>query len=102
MNKNNTIGRLIVFILVGLIVGGILGEALGLVLGQIGVLSGGNIDNPMRSFFVKAWDLDMGFRDGWALDLYLVKVRFGLGFKFNTCSIVGMLASLYVMKWSRN
>jgi len=102
MNKNNHLGRLIIFIIVGLIIGGVLGEALGLVLGQIGVISGGNIDNPMRNFFVKAWELDLGYRDGWAIDLYLVKFRLGLGFKFNTCSILGMLTSLYVMKWSRS
>lgn len=102
MNKNNNLGRLIIFILVGLIAGGVLGEVLGLILGQIGTLSGGNIDNPIRNFFVKAWELDLGFRDGWALDLYLVKLRFGLGFKFNTCSLLGLLASLYVMKWSKS
>lgn len=101
MNRNNNVGRLIVFIVVGLIVGGILGEALGALFGQIGIMSGGSIDNPVRNFFVKAFELDLGFRDGWAIDLYLVKFRLGVGFKFNACSILGMLASLYVMKWSK-
>jgi Domain of unknown function (DUF4321) len=102
MNRNNTLGRLIVFIVVGLIVGGILGEALGALFGQIGIMSGGSIDNPVRNFFVKAFELDLGFRDGWAIDLYLVKFRLGVGFKFNACSILGLLASLYVMKWSKS
>jgi hypothetical protein len=101
MNRNNNLGRLIVFIVVGLIVGGILGEALGALFGQIGIMSGGSIDNPVRNFFVKAFELDLGFRDGWAIDLYLVKFRLGVGFKFNACSILGLLASLYVMKWSK-
>jgi hypothetical protein len=100
MNRGGGIGRLVVFILLGLVLGGILGEVLGLVLGQIGVLSGGDMNNPIRNFFVKAWVLDLGYKDGWALDLYMVKLRLGLGLKFNTCSIVGMGLSLYIMKWS--
>ncbi|MEO7427419.1 MAG: DUF4321 domain-containing protein [Fibrobacteria bacterium] len=100
MNRGAGIGRLVVFILLGLVLGGILGEVLGLVLGQIGVMSGGDMNNPIRNFFVKAWELDLGFKDGWALDLYMVKLRLGLGLKFNTCSIVGMGLSLYIMKWS--
>jgi hypothetical protein len=38
MGKSSSVGRLVVFIILGLILGGILGEVLGLVLGQIGVL----------------------------------------------------------------
>lgn len=102
MNKGNNIGRLLIFILVGLIAGGVLGEALGAVLGQIGVMAGGSIDNPVRNTFVKAFEFDLGFKDGWALDLYTVKLRFGLGFKFNLCSLLGMILSLYVMKWSKS
>jgi len=30
----------------------------------------------------------------------MIKLRLGLGLKFNTCSIVGMALSLYIMKWS--
>jgi hypothetical protein len=99
--KGASIGRLIVFIVLGLILGGIFGEVLGVILGQIGVLSGGDLNNPIRNFFVKAWELDLGYRDGWALDLSTVKLRIGLGFKFNTCSILGVALSLYFMKWSR-
>lgn len=101
MGRSASIGRLIVFIALGLILGGILGEVLGLVLGQIGELSGGNANNPIRNFFVKAWELDLGYREGWALDLSTIKIRIGLGFKFNTCSILGVALSLYFMKWSQ-
>jgi len=102
MNKNVNLSRLVIFIFVGLIIGGVLGEVLGLVLGQIGVLSGGNIDNPIRNFFVKAWEPSLGIKDGLLLDLYLVKLRLGIGFKFNTCSILGMISALYIMKWSKS
>ncbi|MBW8889449.1 MAG: DUF4321 domain-containing protein [Fibrobacteres bacterium] len=100
MNRNAGVGRLVVFILLGLVLGGILGEVLGVVLGQIGVLSGGDMNNPIRNFFVKAFELDLGYRDGWAIDLYTVKLRLGLGLKFNACSILGVALSLYFMKWS--
>jgi hypothetical protein len=103
MDKQNNILRLIIFILAGLILGGILGEALGKVLGQIGVISGGGIDNPVRNFFVSAFEPSLGINpeDKQVIDLYMIKLRLGIGFKFNTCSILGLLASLYIMKWSK-
>lgn len=102
MGKNSSVGRLVVFILLGLVLGGILGEVLGLVLGQIGVLSGGDMNNPIRNFFVASFEPSLGIKDnGILLDLYMVKIRFGLGFKFNVCSGIGMALSLYIMKWSK-
>lgn len=101
MNRSVSVSRLVVFILLGLILGGILGEALGLVLGQIGVLSGGDMNNPIRNFFVASFEPSIGIKDNpMMLDLYMVKVRFGLGFKFNMCSLLGVFLSLYIMKWS--
>ena len=100
--KSSSIGRLVVFIILGLILGGILGEVLGLVLGQIGVLSGGDVNNPIRNFFVASFEPSFGIKDnGILIDLYMIKIRFGLGFKFNVCSFLGMVFSLYVMKWSK-
>jgi len=101
MNRSAGVGRLVVFIFLGLILGGILGEVLGLVLGQIGVLSGGDMNNPIRNFFVASFEPSIGIKDnGILLDLYMVKLRFGLGFKFNMCSFLGVFLSLYIMKWS--
>jgi hypothetical protein len=101
MERRNSTTRLVVFIMVGLILGGVLGEVLGHVLGQIGVISGGGIDNPVRNFFVKAFEPSFGIKQSQVIDLYMIKLRLGLGLKFNVCSILGMIASLYVMKWSR-
>jgi hypothetical protein len=102
MGKSSSVGRLVVFIVLGLILGGILGEVLGLVLGQIGVLSGGDMNNPIRSFFVASFQPSLGIKDnGILIDLYMVKIRLGLGFKFNFCSIIGVFLSLYIMKWSK-
>lgn len=103
MGRNPGLGRLIVFILVGLILGGILGEVLGVVLGQIGVFAGGVDNNVIKNFFVRAFEPSLGIKEnGILLDLYMVKIRFGIGFKFNTCSILGMILSLYIMKWSKH
>ncbi len=95
-------GRLFVFILLGLIIGGIFGEVLGLVLGQIGVLTGGEMNNPIRNFFVAAIEYSIGIKEGGILvDLYMIKFRLGFGIKLNLCSVAGMLLSLYIMKWSK-
>ena len=103
MERNKHLGLVILFVVLGLIAGGILGESLGYILGKFGEMSGGSFDNPIRNFFVKSFDLDLGFnQNGWALNLYLVKVRLGLGFKFNVCSLLGMGLSFYILKWWRS
>ena len=103
MERNRNLAWTIFFVVLGLIVGGVLGESLGYILGKIGEMSGGGADNPIRNFFVKALEIDLGYNDGgWALDLYMFKVRLGFGFKFNLCSLIGMGVALYTMKWWRN
>ena len=103
MERNKNLGIIILFAVLGLIAGGVLGETLGYILGKFGEMSGGSFDNPIRNFFVKAFDLDLGFnQNGWALNLYLVKVRLGLGFKFNVCSLLGLGLSFYILKWWRS
>jgi hypothetical protein len=103
MYRRASTGRLVVFIFVGLIIGGVLGECIGLVFAQIGQLTSSGWDTPMRSVFVKGLDIDLGFADpkGFALDLYLIKLRLGFGLKINLISILGMGIALYLEKWSR-
>ena len=103
MERNRNFAWTVFFVVLGLILGGVLGESLGYLLGKIGEMSGGGADNPIRNFFVKALEIDLGYNDGgWALDLYLFKVRLGFGFKFNVVSLVGMGVALYMLKWWRN
>jgi hypothetical protein len=102
LHRSPSVGRLVVFIVLGLVVGGIFGEVLGLVLGQIGVLTGGEMNNPIRNFFVAAIEYSIGIKEGGILvDLYMIKFRLGFGIKLNLCSVAGMLLSLYIMKWSK-
>jgi hypothetical protein len=102
MHRNHSVARLLVFILLGLIIGGVFGEVLGLILGQIGVLTGGEMNNPIRNFFVAAIEYSVGIKEGGILiDLYMIKFRLGFGIKVNLCSVAGLFLSLYVMKWSK-
>jgi hypothetical protein len=103
MERNRNFAWTVFFVVLGLIIGGVLGESLGYLFGKIGEMSGGGADNPIRNFFVKALEIDLGYNGGgWALDLYLFKVRLGFGFKFNVVSLAGMAAALYMLKWWRN
>ena len=103
-NKQNSIGRVLVFIFLGLILGGIFGESLGWLLGHIGTLmNAGGEDNVVRNFFIKAWELKIGYSEDnspMLVDLYLLRFNFAFTLKFNIVSIVGLIVSLYTMKWS--
>jgi hypothetical protein len=105
-SKQNSIGRIVVFIFLGLILGGIFGESLGWLLGYIGTLmNAGGEDNIVRNFFVRAWELKVGYsEDGNPLfvDLYMLQFNFAFTIKLNIVSVVGLIVSLYVMKWSGN
>jgi len=102
--SNNTVGRILVFILLGLILGGILGETLGWLLGHLGTLmNAGGEDNVVRNFFIKAWELKFGYSENgnpMFVDLYMLQFNIALTIKLNIVSIVGLFVSLYIMKWS--
>jgi hypothetical protein len=104
--SNNSIGKIAVYILLGLVFGGILGESLGWLFGYIGTLmNAGGEDNVVRNFFVKAWELKLGYSESGSpmhIDLYMLQFSFGITFKLNIISIVGVAVALYMMKWSRN
>ena len=103
MERNKNLGLILLFALLGLIAGGILSESLGYILGKLGEMSGGSFDNPIRNFFVRALEIDFGYRDnGWPVDLYFIKFRIGLGLKFNFCSLLGLGLSMYMLKWWRS
>ena len=104
MNRNNTFGRLLVFIVLGLIIGGVLGECLGMLFGQLGeLMNAGGFNNVVHNFFVSSFNFNIGFLDRpepVILDLYLVKFAFGFSVKLNVVSIIGMILGIYIMKCS--
>ncbi|MCL2282980.1 MAG: DUF4321 domain-containing protein [Fibromonadales bacterium] len=103
-HTSNSVGKALLFIMLGLIFGGILGESLGWFFGHIGTLmNAGGEDNVVRNFFVKAWELKLGYtEDGNPLliDLYMLKFNLGCTIRLNIVSIIGVVAALYMMKWS--
>ena len=105
MTSKNTFGRLVLFIILGLIIGGVLGECLGLLFGELGeLMNAGGYDNIVRNFFVASFPLELGFfgdkADPVILNLYLIKIALGVSLKINIVSIIGMVISIYIMKWS--
>lgn len=102
--SSTSLGRLVVYILLGLLVGGILGESLGMLFGELGnIMNAGGHNNIVRNFFVESWDLNLGYSENgqpMLIDLYMIKFNLAATFKFNIVSIIGMVISLYVMKWS--
>jgi hypothetical protein len=103
--NRNSLGRLILFIVLGLIIGGVLGECLGLLFGELGeLMNAGGYDNIVRNFFVASFDLNLGFlgdkADPIVINLYMIKLALGFGLKINVVSIVGMIVAIYIMKWS--
>ena len=104
MNRKNTFGRLLLFVVLGLIIGGILGECLGVLFGQLGeLMNAGGYNNVVHNFFVSSFNFNIGFGakpEPVVLDLYLLKLALGFGIKLNVVSVIGMIIGIYIMKWS--
>ena len=105
MTRNSSFGRLLLFVILGLIIGGVLGECFGFVFGKLGeLMNAGGYNNIVHNFFVRPfWAFYTG--DGntmkpFVLDLYMIKISFGLALKLNVMSLVGLVVGLYIMKWS--
>jgi hypothetical protein len=100
----NSVGKAIVFILLGLVLGGILGETLGWLFGYLGTfMNAGGEDNVVKNFFIKAWELKVGYADDGSplfVDLYMLQFNLAFTLKLNIVSVVGVILSLYIMKWS--
>ena len=80
--KDKNIWILIIFILSGLVVGGLLGE-LAARNGSLWFLSYGEtfgLSNPIE------------------LDLSIIKITFGLLFKINISSIIGMVLAIFIYR----
>lgn len=101
--SGSSVGRLALFLFLGLLFGGILGESLGLLLGKLGEATHAGFHNNIRAVFV-SWLLDVGVGNSQpiVIDLYMIKLSFGFGFRMNVASILGAGLALYMMKWSGN
>lgn len=104
MNKV-TLSRILVFAFLGLIAGGILGESLGWLFFELGKLANTPPEhNYAYNLFVKAFfSPSFGFAnpEGLVIDLYMIKLKLGLAFKFNAASLFGLGIAVYIERWSR-
>lgn len=80
--KEKNIWILLIFILSGLVVGGLLGEIAGKVdfLWWLGYGQSFGLTSPLE------------------LDLSIIKITFGLVFKINIASIIGMVLAIFIYK----
>ena len=80
--REKNIWILLVFLLAGLVIGGLLGEFASSVswLGWLSYEKQFGLENPL------------------VLDLSVVKLTFGLMFKINVASIIGMILAIFIYK----
>ncbi|MBN2544118.1 DUF4321 domain-containing protein [bacterium] len=76
----------ILAILVGILIGGLVGELLAYFLPT----------SVVRTFFMKS--IDFGF-ETITLNLVIIKLTFGLTFKFNFISLILVVLTVYYFKW---
>ena len=80
--RDKNIWILLLFILSGLVVGGLLGE----------------LASKVDFLWWLGYGESFGLTSPLELDLNIIKVTFGLVFKINIASIVGMIISIFIYK----
>ena len=80
--KDKNIWILLIFILSGLVVGGLLGE----------------LANKSSILWFLGYGQDFGLSTPLNLDLNVIKITFGLTFKLNIASIIGMALAIFIYR----
>lgn len=80
--REKNIWVLLVFLLAGLVIGGLLGK-----------LAAG-----VPWLWWLSYEQEFGLETPFVLDLSVLKITFGLMFKINIASIVGMILSIFIYK----
>ena len=80
--KDKNIWILLIFILSGLVVGGLLGE----------------LAKSVDWLWWLGYGQDFGLEDPLTLDLSVIKISFGLMFKINIASIIGMALAIAIYR----
>ncbi len=80
--REKNIWILIVFLLAGLVIGGLLGK-----------LAAG-----VPWLWWISYEQEFGLQNPIVLDLSVIKLTFGLMFKINVASIIGMILSIFIYK----
>ena len=80
--KEKNIWILLIFILSGLVVGGLLGE----------------LASKVDFLWWLAYGSSFGLSNPLELDLSIMRITFGLTFKINIASIIGMILSIFIYR----
>lgn len=80
--KDKNIWILVIFILSGLVIGGLLGE----------------VAKQVDFLWWLGYGQSFGLEEPIALDLNIVKITFGLMFKVNIASIIGMAIAIFIYR----
>ncbi len=80
--REKNIWILLVFLLAGLVVGGLIG----------------NLASGVKWLWWLSYEQQFGLDNPLVLDLSVIKITFGLMFKINVASIVGMTLAIFIYK----
>ncbi len=80
--REKNIWLLLVFLLAGLVIGGLLGK----------------LASGISWLWWLSYEQEFGLESPIVLDLSVIKLTFGLIFKINVASIVGMILSIFIYK----
>ena len=80
--RDKNIWILIIFLLAGLVLGGLLGE----------------LASKVDYLWWLSYGEDFGLKSPVELDLSIVRVTFGLWFKMNVASIIGMALAMFIYR----
>lgn len=80
--REKNIWVLLVFLLAGLVVGGLLGK----------------LASEVSWLWWLSYEQQFGLESPIVLDLSVIKLTFGLMFKINVASIIGMILSIFIYK----
>ena len=80
--REKNIWILLVFLLAGLVIGGLLGK----------------LASSVSWLWWLSYEQEFGLENPLVLDLSVLKLTFGLMFKINVASIIGMILSIFIYK----
>lgn len=80
--KNKSFWILLIFLLSGLVIGGLIGE----------------IASSLDSFWWLSYGKTFGLMTPLELDLSIVSITFGLKFRINIASIIGMAIAIFIYR----
>ncbi len=89
MRHKYSIGWFLVAVFVGAVIGTALGEIIGLLLPE----------SVAKEFFLRAATFGTNPENPPTLNLGIIMLTLGIGFKINAIGVIGIIVSAYVVRW---